>query len=204
MESNNYTGFKMGKINKDTLLSLEQYSEMRPQFRQQVMEHKKNRRIFLGDNATLYFESELTMRYQIQEMLRIEKIFDREGIQEELDTYNPLVPDGKNWKATFMIEFSDEEKRKDALQAMLGIEAKVYIQIEDFDPVWAIADEDLERETEVKTSSVHFMRFELSDEMITAFRTGKALTMGIDHPAYSVKEKINDENIKQSLMDDLH
>lgn len=194
----------MGKINKDTLLSLEQYSEMRPQFRQQVMEHKKNRRIFLGDNATLYFESELTMRYQIQEMLRIEKIFDREGIQEELDTYNPLVPDGKNWKATFMIEFSDEEKRKDALQAMLGIEAKVYIQIEDFDPVWAIADEDLERETEVKTSSVHFMRFELSDEMITAFRTGKALTMGIDHPAYSVKEKINDENIKQSLMDDLH
>lgn len=194
----------MGKINKDTLFSLEQYSDMRPQFRQQVMEHKKSRRIFLGDNATMYFESELTMRYQIQEMLRIEKIFDKEGIQEELDTYNPLVPDGKNWKATFMIEFSDEEKRKNALQAMLGIETKVYIQIEDFDPVWAIADEDLERETEVKTSSVHFMRFELSDEMITAFRTGKTLTMGIDHPAYTIKETINNEDIRKSLMDDLH
>lgn len=194
----------MSKLNRDTLFSLEKYSDMRPQFRQQVMEHKKNRRIFLGDNATLYFESELTMRYQIQEMLRIEKIFDKDDIQEELDTYNPLVPDGKNWKATFMIEFSNEDERKVALENMLGIEQKVYVKIEGHDPVWAIADEDLERETKVKTSSVHFMRFELSDDMINDLRNNKALTMGIDHSAYTVQKDIDDEEIRQSLMDDLH
>jgi Protein of unknown function (DUF3501) len=194
----------MSKLSRDTLFSLEQYSDMRPQFRQQVMEHKKSRRVFLGENATLYFESELTMRYQIQEMLRIEKIFDKESIQEELDTYNPLVPDGKNWKATFMIEFSDEDERKNALEKMLGIEQKVYVQIEGHDPVWAIADEDLERETEVKTSSVHFMRFELSDGMISDLRNDKALTMGIEHPAYTVQVTINDKGIRDSLMDDLH
>jgi len=194
----------MSKLSRDTLLSLEQYSEMRPAFRQQVMEHKKSRRVFLGENATLYFESELTMRYQIQEMLRIEKTFDKEGIQEELDVYNPLIPDGKNWKATFMIEFSDEDKRKDALEKMIGIENKVYVAIEGFEPVWAIADEDLERDTEEKTSSVHFMRFELSDEMIDDFRNGKKLTMGIEHPAYTVQADIKDGAIRDSLMDDLH
>lgn len=194
----------MSKLTRENLYSLEQYSEMRPEFRQQVMQHKKSRRIHLGENATLYFESELTMRYQVQEMLRIEKTFDKEGIQEELDVYNPLIPDGKNWKATFMIEFSDEDDRKNALSKMIGIEEKVYVQLEGFDPVWAIADEDLERDTEEKTSSVHFMRFELSDEMISALRSGKALVMGIEHPAYTIKKDIDDEGIRSSLMDDLH
>jgi len=194
----------MSKLNRNTLLSLEEYSEMRPVFRQQIMEHKKSRRVFLGENATLYFESELTMRYQIQEMLRIEKTFDKAGIQEELDVYNPLIPDGKNWKATFMIEFSDEDKRKDALGKMIGIENKVYIAIEGFEPVWAIADEDLERDTEEKTSSVHFMRFELSDDMINGLREGCALTMGIEHPAYTTQVDIKDKTIRKSLLDDLH
>jgi len=194
----------MSKLSRDTLLSLEQYSEMRPAFRQQVMEHKKSRRVFLGENATLYFESELTMRYQIQEMLRIEKTFDKEGIQEELDVYNPLIPDGKNWKATFMIEFSDEDKRKHALEKMIGIENKVYVLVNGFEPVWAIADEDLERDTEEKTSSVHFMRFELSDDMINGLRDGCALTMGIEHPAYTIQLEIKDKNIRDSLMDDLN
>ena len=194
----------MSKLSRENLYSLEQYAEMRPEYRQQVMQHKKKRRIFLGDNATLYFESELTMRYQVQEMLRIEKIFDKAGIEEEIETYNPLIPDGKNWKATFMIEFSDENDRKAALAKMINIEEKVYVQIEGFDPVWAIADEDLERNTEEKTSSVHFMRFELTDEMITELRNGKALSMGIDHPAYTVKVDITDEEICKTLMDDLH
>ena len=194
----------MSKLTRENLYSLEQYSEMRPEFRQQVMQHKKNRRIHLGENATLYFESELTMRYQVQEMLRIEKIFDKDGIEEELAAYNPLIPDGKNWKATFMIEFSDEDDRKDALAEMLGIEKQVYILIEGYDPVWAIADEDLERDTEEKTSSVHFMRFELSDEMISAFRSGSTLTMGIEHPAYTIQKIISDEDIRKSLMEDLH
>ena len=194
----------MSKLTRENLYSLEEYSEMRPQNRKEVMEHKKCRRVFLGENATLYFESELTMRYQIQEMMRIEKIFEKAEIQEELDTYNPLIPDGKNWKATFMIEFSDENERKIALENMLGIENKVYIQVEGSDPVWAIADEDLERETEVKTSSVHFMRFELTDEMINNLRAGKTLTMGIDHPAYTIQKDIVDSDIRQSLMDDLH
>ncbi|MDH5423588.1 MAG: DUF3501 family protein [Gammaproteobacteria bacterium] len=194
----------MSKLSRDNLYSLEQYAEMRPEYRQKVMQHKKKRRIFLGDNATLYFESELTMRYQVQEMLRIEKIFDKEGIEEELAAYNPMIPDGKNWKATFMIEFSDENDRKAALAKMINIEEKVYVLVEGFDPVWAIADEDLERNTEEKTSSVHFMRFELTDEMIAALRNGKGLSMGIDHPAYTVKVDITDEKIRTTLMEDLH
>lgn len=194
----------MSKLSRDNLYSLEQYAEMRPEYRQKVMQHKKKRRIFLGDNATLYFESELTMRYQVQEMLRIEKIFDKEGIEEELAAYNPMIPDGKNWKATFMIEFSDENDRKAALAKMINIEEKVYVLVEGFDPVWAIADEDLERNTEEKTSSVHFMRFELTDEMIAALRNDKGLSMGIDHPAYTVKVDITDEKIRTTLMEDLH
>lgn len=194
----------MSKLSRDNLYSLEEYAEMRQQYREEVMQHKKNRRVFLGDNATLYFESELTMRYQVQEMLRIEKIFEKAGIEEELEAYNPLIPDGKNWKATFMIEFSDENDRKTALGKMIGIEEKVYVQVDDLEPVHAIADEDLERDTEEKTSSVHFMRFELSDEMIAGLRNGKALSMGIDHPAYTVQVEISEEAIRNSLLDDLH
>lgn len=194
----------MTNLARDQLYSLEQYSDIRPEFRQKVMEHKKHRRIFLGDHATLYFESFLTMQYQVQEMLRIEKIFDKEGIQEELDTYNPLIPDGKNWKATFMIEYSDENDRKKALANMVGIEDKVFVAVEGHDPVWAIADEDLERDTEEKTSSVHFMRFELTDAMINDLKNGAALSMGIDHPAYTVTKTIDDLESRQSLIEDLY
>jgi len=193
----------MSTLNREELYSLEQYAEMRPDFRQKVMAHKKPRRIFLGDHATLYFESELTMRYQIQEMLRIEKIFDKEGIQEELDAYNPLIPDGKNWKATFMIEFPNEDDRKTALSSMIGIEEKVYVTVEGHESVWAIADEDLERDTEEKTSSVHFMRFELSDAMINDLKNGSALNIGIEHPAYTVMKTVDDGEARQSLIDDL-
>jgi len=192
----------MANLDREQLYSLEQYSDMRPDFRQKVMEHKKHRRIFLGDNATLYFESFLTMQYQVQEMLRIEKIFDKEGIQEELDAYNPLIPDGKNWKATFMIEYPNEGDRKVALSKMIGIEDKVYVSVEDHDPVWAIADEDLERDTEEKTSSVHFMRFELNDDMIASLKSGAALNIGIEHPELTVMVTADDAS-RQSLIDDL-
>jgi hypothetical protein len=166
------------------LFSLEQYARARPEFRAQVMAHKKNRLVALGPNATLHFEDRLTMQYQVQEMLRLERIFESELIQDELDVYNPLIPDGSNWKATFMIEFSDAEERKQQLAKMIGIEKAVWIQVADFARVKPIANEDLERETEEKTSSVHFLRFELTAPMIAALKAGAALTMGIDHPAY--------------------
>ena len=149
----------MNKLTRDDLFSLEKYAEVRPEFRARVMAHKKNRQLPVGPNATLYFEDQLTMHYQVQEMLRAERIFEAEGIQEELDAYNPLIPDGNNWKATFMVEFPDEEERKVQLQRLIGVERHVWAQVADFARVTPIADEDLERETEEKTSSVHFMRF---------------------------------------------
>src|ERR671919_921566 len=148
-------------INRDSLLSLEAYAKQRNEFRAKVMEHKKRRSVHLGGHVTLQFEDELTIRYQVQEMLRIERIFEEEGIQDELDAYNPLVPDGSNWKATMMIEYPDEEERRAMLAKLIGIEDRVWMQIEGCPRVYAIADEDLERETSEKTSSVHFLRFEL-------------------------------------------
>jgi len=175
----------MKKISRDELMSLEQYARERNDFRARVMAHKKDRRVQIGRHATLYFEDRLTMHYQIQEMLRAERIFEDQGIQDELDAYNPLIPDGSNWKATFMIEYPDVEERRQALESMVGIEDRVWVQVADFDRVYAIADEDLERETDEKTSSVHFLRFELTPAMIRAVQTGAAVSMGIDHPAYS-------------------
>jgi len=166
-------------------MSLEEYAKMRGEFREKVMAHKKHRQVHLGPHATLYFEDRLTMQYQIQEMLRVERIFEEEGIMEELNAYNPLIPDGKNLKATFMIEYADEDERRDALAKMIGIEDKVWVQVNGYDKVYAIADEDLERDTEEKTSSVHFMRFEFNDDMVNAARQGTALAMGIEHPAYT-------------------
>jgi hypothetical protein len=154
----------MQKLTRDDLYSLEKYSELRDEFRNQVLSHKRNRRVELGTNAALYFEDRLTMQYQVQEMLRIERIFEAAGINDELEAYNPLIPDGSNWKATFMVEFPDVEERRAMLGQLIGIENKVYVQVEGFDRVFAIADEDLERSDEKKTSAVHFMRFELSPE----------------------------------------
>jgi len=178
------TGIIMQKLTRDDLYSLEEYAKLRKEFRAKVLEHKKHRQVHLGEHATLYFEDRLTMQYQIQEMLRIEKIFEEEGINEELDAYNPLIPDGTNLKCTFMIEYDDVEERKVALAKMIGIEDKVWIRVEGHDKVFAIADEDLERDTEEKTSSVHFMRFEFKPDMIEAAKSGDAISMGIDHENY--------------------
>jgi len=166
-------------------MTLEAYARERPGFRARVMAHKKNRSVQLGDHLTLIFEDELTIRYQVQEMLRVERIFEDEGIQGELDAYNPLVPDGRNLKATLMLEYPDPEERSKRLEELIGVEDKVWIQVEGHARVWAIADEDLEREDEHKTSSVHFLRFELSEDMARALKNGAGLAIGVDHTGYT-------------------
>ena len=194
----------MNKLSHEDLYGLEEYARIRPDFRAKVMQHKTKRRVPIGDHATLYFEDALTMQYQVQEMLRIERIFEPEGIQEELDVYNPLIPDGNNWKATFMVEYEDENERKQALSRMIGIERALWVQVDGFDKVYPIANEDLDRETEDKTSSVHFVRFELSPEMITAAKSGSRVSMGIEHNAYNYYVDDIPAEIKQSLISDLH
>ena len=192
----------MSHLTRDSLMPLERYAKERPQFRARVMEHKKNRTVPLGEHVTLIFEDELTIRYQIQEMLRAERIFEEAGIQEELDAYTPLIPDGANWKATMMIEYPDIEERRIMLAKLIGIEDRVWVQVAGHERVYAIADEDLERETAEKTSSVHFLRFELAPAMVGKLKAGAALGMGIDHPAYSVSAEIS-KAIRDSLADDL-
>jgi len=193
----------MSKLTRKDLYSLEQYAEVRPQFRAKVIEHKKNRRLPIGEHATLYFEDALTMQYQVQEMLRIERIFEASGIQEELDVYNPLIPDGLNWKATFMMEYEDVDERRQALAKLIGVEKALWMQVEGFDKVRPIANEDLERETPDKTASVHFVRFELTPEMAAAAKRGAEIRAGIDHPAYN-EEVIVPETVRASLAGDLH
>jgi hypothetical protein len=166
------------------------------------MAHKKHRRVPIGPNAALYFEDALTMQYQVQEMLRIERIFEAEGINEELEVYNPLIPDGMNWKATFMVEFGDVEERKAALAKMIGIDKKIWVQVEGFEKVNPIANEDLDRETEDKTSSVHFMRFELTADMVKAVLNGASISAGIDHEAY-MHSTVLDQATRDSLANDL-
>ncbi|MFT5500679.1 MAG: hypothetical protein ACI88G_000812 [Woeseiaceae bacterium] len=193
----------MDKLTRESLLPLETYSAIRNDFRAEVMAHKQNRRLALGTNATLIFEDRLTMQYQVQEMLRIEKIFEADGIQEELDAYNPLIPDGSNWKATFMVEFPEEEERRAMLTRLIGIEEKVWVQIGDTDRVIPIADEDLERADEEKTSAVHFLRFELSASQVDALKSGADLAAGIDHENYQVEVRSVAGNIRDSLVGDL-
>ena len=192
----------MQKLSREDLFSLEKYAEARSAFREKVLEHKKNRRLDLGTNAALYFEDRLTMQYQVQEMLRIEKIFEADGIKEELDAYNPLIPDGSNWKATFMIEFPDVEERQQMLARLVGIEDRVYVHVADFDRVYAVADEDLERADEDKTSAVHFLRFELPPEQVAALKSGAVLAAGIDHDNYRVDISPVSDNIRTSLVKD--
>jgi len=176
----------MKKLDRDSLMTLEAYAKARKDFRAKVMAHKKARKAHLGEHVTLIFEDELTIRYQVQEMLRVERIFEEAGIQDELDAYNPLIPDGRNLKATMMIEYEDPEERRVALAKLKGIEDKTWVRVEGCERVYAIADEDLERETEEKTSSVHFLRFELTQEMAAAMKYGVTVAMGIEHPHYSV------------------
>jgi hypothetical protein len=177
-------------IKRESLLSLEAYARERNAFRARVMAHKKRRTVHLGGHVTLQFEDELTIRYQVQEMLRIERIFEDAGIQGELDAYNPLVPDGSNWKATMLIEYPDPEERKRMLARLKGIEDRTWVQVQDFERVHAIADEDLERENEEKTSSVHFVRFELTRPMRDALRNGAAVSVGVDHPEYRASTEL--------------
>jgi len=174
----------MAKLTRDKLMTLEAYAKARDTIRAEVMAHKKDRNIALGAHVTLLFEDEQTIRYQVQEMLRAEKIFEEGGIQEELDAYNPLIPDGSNWKATMLIEYENVEERHHMLTQLLGIENRVWVKVAGFERAYAIADEDLERSTEQKTSAVHFLRIELTPDMSRALKQGAGLSMGVDHPAY--------------------
>ena len=194
----------MPSITRASLMTLEAYAKVRKEFRANVMAHKKNRRVHLGDHITLQFEDEMTMRYQIQEMLRAERIFEEDGIQEELDAYNPLVPDGSNWKATMLIEYPDTTERAKALAELIGVEDRIWIQVEGSPRVYAIADEDLDRETDVKTSSVHFLRFELDTAMKQALSGNAGLRMGVDHPRYRTVLDSLPIAVRESLMRDLN
>jgi len=191
------------KLTRADLLSLEQYSTARQQFRERVLAHKKARIVHVGPNATWCFEDRLLVQYQIQEMLRVEKIFEAAGIQDELDAYNPLIPDGSNWKVTFLIEFPDPEERRGRLAALKGIEDRCWVQVDGADRVWAIADEDLDRENDEKTSSVHFMRFELTPAMCARAKSGADVTVGIDHDAYRHEIRPLPEAVRASLQSDL-
>jgi hypothetical protein len=193
----------MAQISRDSLWTLEHYARIRNQFRQEVIAHKRIRQVALGDHITLFFEDEKTIRYQIQEMLRIEKTFEETGIQDELDAYNPLIPDGRNFKCTMMIEYSNPEVRKTELAKLKGVEDRVWVQVEGREKVFAIADEDLDRENEEKTSSVHFMRFELDEDMAGALKYGVGLAMGVDHPNYNVVVDPVAAETRASLVRDL-
>ena len=183
-------------------MSLEEYAQRRGQYRHEVMSHKKNRQLPLGNNIRLLFEDNLTIQYQIQEMLRIERIFERAAIEEELASYNPLIPDGQNLKATMMIEYDDPKERKLRLTELLGVEKKVFLQVDNFPRVYPIANEDMERETAQKTSSVHFLRFEFSADMIKAWRNGRDVYAGIEHEAYLLLPLLIDTAVSLALAQD--
>ena len=189
-------------LKRSDLMSLEQYSQQRSDFRSKVISHKKHRRVGIGAHLFLYFEDRLTVQYQVQEMLRIEKIFETAGIEDELGAYNPLIPDGQNLKATAMLEYQDVDERKQQLALLRGIEDMVWIQVDGFDRVYAISNEDLERSNAEKTSAVHFMRFELKLDMITALRSGATLTMGSNHESYRYSTEV-ETRICRSLLVDL-
>ena len=192
----------MSHLTPEDLYSLEEYAKIRGDFRAKVMAHKKDRKVHVGANTTLYFEDRLTVQYQIQEMLRIERIFEPAGIADELAAYNPLIPDGGNWKATFMVEYPDVDERRVALTKLIGVEDKVWVQVLGQDKVFAIADEDLERDDGTKTSAVHFLRFELSSGMVAALKGGADLAVGIDHPNYQQTVTVEGA-VRESLARDL-
>ena len=196
-------GNAMSKLSPANLMTLEAYAKARPDLRAQVIAHKKTRTVCLGDHLTLIFEDELTMRYQVQEMLRAEKIFEEAGIQDEIDAYNPLIPDGANFKATLMIEYTDEDERRLMLKRLKGVENKIWVRAQGLDKVHAIADEDLPRENEEKTSAVHFLRFELDRATIGAIKAGAALGIGVDHPEYTAEITALPDAVRVSLARDL-
>lgn len=190
------------RLNRKDLYSQEKYAAIRAEFRARVMDHKAARRLAIGEHAALYFEDRLTMQYQVQEMLRLERIFESEGIQQELDVYNPLIPDGSNWKATFMLEYEDVDERRAALSRLLSIEKTIWMQAEGCDRVYPVANEDMDGETEDKTSAVHFLRFELTPQMVSAIKQGAAVRAGINHPSYWM-EVVLPQQVRDSLAGDL-
>ena len=190
-------------IDRGSLMSLEAYARERASFRAKVIEHKKHRTVALGEHVTLLFEDELTVRYQVQEMLRIERIFEEDGIRHELDAYNPLVPDGSNWKATMMIEYPDVDERRRMLGVLMGIDRRTWVQVDGCERVLAISDEDLEREDDEKTAAVHFLRFEFSAAMRERLRQGAAVTVGVDHPDYRASAQLKPE-VRNALAADLN
>jgi hypothetical protein len=191
------------RLRAEDLYSLEQYARARPEFRARVMTHKKHRQVAIGPNATITFEDRTTMQYQIQEMLRIERIFEPEGIADELETYNALVPDGRNWKATLMLEYADPDERRVALARLKGLQDRIWVRVSGFDPVYAIANEDLERENETKTASVHFLRFELTPDMVRAVKAGADIGVGIEHAQYTHAVQALERATRDSLAEDL-
>jgi hypothetical protein len=193
----------MAKITRDSLMTLEAYARARDEFRARVIEHKRKRTLHLGESVTLLFEDELTIRYQVQEMLRTERIFEEAGIQDELDAYNPLVPDGSNWKVTMMIEYPDVEERQRMLAKLIGIEDKVWVKVDGHPRVYAIADEDMERENADKTSAVHFLRLELDQPMVAVLKRGAGLAAGVDHPQYRATIDQVGAAVRQALIADL-
>jgi hypothetical protein len=192
----------MKHLSVNDLWSLEEYARCRGEFRQQMIAHKERRQIRLGEHLRLMFEDRLTMQYQVQEMLRAERIFEPAGIQEELDTYNPLIPDGDNWKATMLIEYPDINQRRKALKKLCGIERHVWFQLEDLPRVYAIADEDMSRENDEKTSSVHFLRFQLDPAACRALQRGQELKIGVDHPRYDFSVEL-ESGMRAVLLNDL-
>ena len=193
----------MKKLSQADLLSLERYARERPEFRARVIAHKKNRQLNVGGHTMWLFEDRLTVQYQIQEMLRSERIFEAEGIAEELEAYNPLIPDGTNWKVTLLIEYPDPDERRVQLEKLRGMEDRCWVQVADLPRLYAIADEDLERENDTKTSAVHFLRFELTGEMTAKVQGGAALAAGIDHPNYTHELRPVPENVRSALAADL-
>jgi hypothetical protein len=193
----------MQKLAETDLLSLERYSRERPEFRARVIAHKKSRQINVGGHTMWLFEDRLTVQYQVQEMLRTERIFESEGIADELEVYNPLIPDGSNWKVTLLIEYTDPEVRRVQLENLRGVEDRCWVQVADLPRLFAIADEDLDRENDTKTSAVHFLRFELTEEMAARAKGGAALAAGVDHPNYLHELRPVPENVRAALATDL-
>ena len=193
----------MKKLERNDLWSLEKYAEIRSDFKNKVIAHKQNRQLAIGLNATVYFEDKLTIQYQIQEMLRIERIFEAAAVEEELATYNPLIPDGSNWKATFMIEFEDEAERRVALAKMKNVEDSIWMQVDGYEKITPFANEDLQRSNDDKTSAVHFLRFELDKDMITSLKNGASLSAGIAHTAYHHTVDVVPDKVTELLLKDL-
>jgi hypothetical protein len=191
------------RLRAEDLYSLEQYARARPEFRARVMAHKKHRQVAIGPNATITFEDRTTVQYQVQEMLRIERIFEPEGIADELETYNALIPDGRNWKATLMLEYADPDERRVALARLKGLQDRIWVSVAGFDAVYAIANEDLERENETKTASVHFLRFELTPDMVRAVKAGADIGVGIEHAQYTHAVQALERATRDSLAEDL-